>query len=321
MGRDEPKRRRAHLFAVVEKMTRQGPQGETASPAQAARVAHLCAIARLSRASYYRWLEPKTSARDDASLRDLIQRLALKNRHEGYRRIARRLRDEGLLVNGKRVLRLMRADNLLSLRRRPFVPATTMSRHPFRIVPNLARGLMPSGLDQLWVADITYVRLAEAFVYLAVVVDAFSRKVVGWALEDHLEATLALKALEMAIEARDPPPGLIHHSDRGVQYACATYGARLAQRGIEPSMSRPGNPYDNAQAESFMKTLKTEEANGRVYVDAEDARTHIGAFIETIYNADRLHSALGYTSPVAFEAAFRKSENRKRETLTALSIH
>jgi transposase InsO family protein len=199
MGRDEPKRRRAQLFAVVEKMTSQGSQGETTSPGQAANVAHLCAVAGLSRASYYRWLEPKLKVGDDAGLRDLIQRLSLRNRDEGYRRIARRLRGEGLLFNGKRVLRLMRADNLLSLRQRPFVPPTTMSRHPFRITPNLARGLIPSGLGQLWVADIAYVRLAEAFVYLAVVIDAFSRKVVGWALDDHLEAGLALQALDMAI--------------------------------------------------------------------------------------------------------------------------
>ena len=197
MGRGEPKRRRAHLFAVVETMTRQGSQGETT--AQAATVAHLCASAALSRASYYRWLEPRLGARDDADLRDRIQRLALQRRFEGYRRITRRLRDEGLIVNAKRVLRLMRADNLLSLRRNPFVPPTTMSRHPHVIVPNRARWLIPSGLDQLWVADITYVRLTEGFVYLAVVIDAFSRKAIGWAVQDHLEARLALQALDMAI--------------------------------------------------------------------------------------------------------------------------
>lgn len=308
MGRDEPKRRRAHLFAVIEKMTREGPQGETTSPTRAS-VERLVRLAGLSRASYYRWLEPKLTLRDDAQVRDLIQRLALHNRHEGYRRISHRLRQEGVVVNAKRVLRLMRADNLLSLRRRPFVPPTTESRHSFRIVPNLARGLLPSGLDQIWVADITYVRLAEAFVYLAVVIDAFSRKVVGWALDDHLEARLALAALDMAIEARDPPKGLIHHSDRGVQYACGAYSKRLADQEIEPSMSRPGNPYDNAKAESFMKTLKAEEANEQTYADLADARSRIGAFIETVYNADRLHSALGYTSPIAFEETFRKSES------------
>jgi putative transposase len=319
MGRGEPKRRRAHLFAVIEKMTGEGPQGETPAVARAS-VEPLIRLAGLSRASYYRWLEPKLTLRDDTQVRDLIQRLALRNRHEGYRRIAHRLRADGFVINAKRVLRLMRADNLLSLRRRPFVPQTTASRHPFQIVPNLMRGLVPSGLDQIWVADITYVRLAEAFVYLAVVVDAFSRKVVGWALDHHLEARLAIEALDMAIEARDPPKGLIHHSDRGVQYACAAYSKRLADHGIEPSMSRPGNPYDNTKAESFMKTLKAEEVNRRTYADLSDARSRIGAFIETVYNADRLHSALGYASPIAFEETFRKSENRNRETVTALSI-
>ncbi len=298
-------------------MTREGPQGET--KALAGRIAHLCSIASLSRASYYRWLEPRLSARDDADLRDLIQRLALRRRHEGYRRITRRLRDEGLVVNAKRVLRLMRADNLLSLRRRPFVAPTTESRHPFPIAPNLARGLVPTGLDQLWVADITYVRLAETFVYLAVVIDAFSRRVAGWALDDHLEARLAGDALDQAIEARDPPPGPIHHSDRGVQYASSEYAARLDERGLQRSMSRPGNPYDNAKAESFMKTLKAEEADGTAYADLKDARSRIGAFIEDVYNADRLHSALGYKSPIAFEAAIRNTADRNQQPLTALS--
>jgi putative transposase len=178
----------------------------------------------------------------------------------------------------------------------------------FKIVANLARGLEPTGLDQLWVADITYIRLAEGFVYLAVVVDAFSRKVVGWALDDHLEARLAIEALDMAIAARNPSPGLIHHSDRGVQYASNEYAARLDQRGFQRSMSRPGNPWDNAKAESFMKTLKAEEVDGRAYANLEDARRNIGAFIDDVYNADRLHSALGYKSPIAFENELRKTE-------------
>jgi putative transposase len=306
MGREAPRERRTHLFAVIEEMTRERLQGEPDT--NSARIAHLIEIARLSRASYYRWLEPKLSKRDDADLRDLIQRLALQRRYEGYRRLTKRLSDQGLVVNAKRVLRLMRADNLLSLRRRPFVPPTTDSRHKFKIVANLARGLEPTGLDQLWVADITYIRLAEGFVYLAVVIDAFSRKVVGWALDDHLEARLAIEALDMAIAARNPPPGLIHHSDRGVQYASNEYAARLDQRGFQRSMSRPGNPYDNAKAESFMKTLKAEEVDGRAYANLEDARRRIGAFIEDVYNADRLHSALGYKSPVAFENELRKTE-------------
>jgi putative transposase len=306
MGREAPRERRAHLFAVIERLTRERPQGEPDT--NPARIAHLIEIARLSRASYYRWLEPKLAERDDADLRDLIQRLALQRRYEGYRRLTKRLRDQGLVVNAKRVLRLMRADNLLSLRRRPFVPPTTDSRHKFKIVANLARGLEPTGLDQLWVADITYVRLAEGFVYLAVVVDAFSRKVVGWALDDHLEASLAIEALDMAIAARNPPPGLIHHSDRGVQYACNEYAARLDRRGFQRSMSRPGNPWDNAKAESFMKTLKAEEVDGRAYANLEDARRRIGAFIDDVYNADRLHSALGYKSPIAFENELRNTE-------------
>jgi putative transposase len=318
MGREAPRERRAHLFAVIEHMTRERPQGEPAT--NPARIAHLVEIARLSRASYYRWLEPKLGRRDDADLRDLIQRLALERRHEGYRRITKRLRDQGLVVNAKRVLRLMRGDNLLSLRRKPFVPPTTDSRHKFRIVSNLARNLEPTGLDQLWVADITYIRLAEGFVYLAVVIDAFSRKVAGWALDDHLEARLAVEALDMAIAARDPPSGLIHHSDRGVQYAASEYAARLDQRGFQRSMSRPGNPYDNAKAESFMKTLKAEEVDGKTYANLGDARRDIGVFIQEVYNADRLHSALGYKTPVAFEEELSKTETRYNQPMFALSL-
>ena len=296
-------------------MTANGPQGEAASNDVASNdVAHLCAIAGLSRASFYRSREPKLTRRDDADLSDLIQRLALQRRNEGYRRVARRLRDEGLVVNAKRVLRLMRADNLLSLRKRAFVPPTTDSRHKFAVAPNLAARVEPTGPDQLWVADITYVRLAEGFIYLAMVIDAFSRKAVGFALDDHIEARLALAALDMAVAERKPPRGLIHHSDRGVQYACADYGDRLDALGFQRSMSRPGNPYDNAKAESFMKTLKAEEIDGRNYVDLEDARARIGAFIAEVYNTDRLHSALGYKSPVAFERDFYKTEDVAKPT-------
>jgi transposase InsO family protein len=170
------------------------------------------------------------------------------------------------------------------------------------VVPNLARGLVPTGLDQLWVADITYVRLAEEFAFLAVLLDAFSRRVIGWALDKHLRASLATAALDMAITARRPAPGsLIHHSDRGVQYACGEYAAMLEAYDIQPSMSRVGNPYDNAKAESFMKTLKQEEVDGRNYRDLNQARDAIGAFIEDVYNRQRLHSALAYRPPVEFE--------------------
>jgi transposase InsO family protein len=192
---------------------------------------------------------------------------------------------------------------LLCLRRRAFVPATTNSRHDWRVVSNLARGMQPSGLDQLWVADITYLRLLEEFAFLAVVLDAFSRRVVGWAVDVHLRAALAVTALQMALAARRPPPGqLIHHSDRGVQYACAEYSALLTAHGIPPSMSRVGSPYDNAQAESFMSTLKREEVDGRAYRTAHEARRAIGSFIEEVYNRQRLHSALNYLAPADFEA-------------------
>lgn len=266
-------------------------------------IQRLCQIGGVPRASYYRHFETHAPARADTDLRDAIQRLSLAHRHYGYRRITAQLRREGSIANAKRVLRLMREDNLLCLRARPFVPRTTDSRHSFAIVPNLTRGLVPTALDQIWVADITYVRLGEAFVYLAVVLDAYSRKVIGWALDNHLEAGLAIEALDMALVARNPrPDSVIHHSDRGVQYASNVYAAQLEAHAIAKSMSRVANPYDNAKAESFMKTLKAEEVNGKAYATLEHARRDIGSFIETVYNAQRLHSALGYKPPDEFEA-------------------
>jgi putative transposase len=265
-------------------------------------VERLCALAGVSRAGYYRHWQVSAPRQEETGVHDAIQRVALGHRRYGYRRVAAQLRREGWVVNRKRVLRLMREDNLLCLRTRPFVPATTDSRHGWRVVPNLARGMTPTGLDQLWVADITYIRLLEEFAYLAVVLDAFSRRVVGWALETHLQASLAVAALDMALSARRPVPGLVHHSDRGVQYACADYAARLATHGLQASMSRVANPYDNAQAESFMKTLKHEEVDGRAYRDLRQARREIGCFIEEVYNRQRLHSALDYRPPVEFEA-------------------
>ena len=279
--------------------TQGGPQG-------AATIQRLCRLAGVSRAGYYRHFEASAPARADADLRDAIQRISLAHRYYGYRRITAQLRREGHVVNAKRVLRLMREDNLLSLRIRPFVPRTTDSRHDYPIVPNLIRRLVPTGIDQIWAADITYVRLGEAFIYLAVILDAFSRRVVGWALDDHLEARLAIEALDMALDARNPArDSLIHHSDRGVQYASNDYVARLSARAIAISMSRIANPYDNAKAESFMKTLKAEEVNGKAYVSLDDARRDIGRFIDTIYNGQRLHSALGYKPPAEFEFELR----------------
>jgi len=266
-------------------------------------VAPLCVLMGVSRASYYRDWSERSPKAEETQLRDLVQRLALGERFYGYRRITELVRRTGWWVNRKRIQRLMQEDNLLALRRgRLFRPATTQSRHGFVRWPNLARSLIPTGIDQLWVADITYVRLSEAFVYLAVVLDAFSRKVVGWAMADHLRAELAIDALEMALRARKPHGlGLVHHSDQGVQYACEGYIQRLQDAGVQPSMSRPGCPYDNAMAESFMKTLKTEEVDGSAYRDLAHAKSRIAAFIEAIYNPKRLHSALGYRSPEEFE--------------------
>ena len=236
-------------------------------------------------------------------MRDAIQRICLAHRFYGYRRVSAELRKRGWTVNHKRVLRLTRQDNLLCLRKKAFAPPTTDSRHGWRVYPNLAAKMQPMGPDRLWVADITYVRLERTFVYLAVVLDAYSRMVVGWSMDAHMTARLPLAALDMALTARRPQPGqLIHHSDRGVQYACAEYAVRLEEAGIIPSMSRPGCPYDNAKAESFMKTLKHEEVDAAAYRDLAHARTCIGAFIEEVYNRERLHSALNYLSPEEFEA-------------------
>jgi putative transposase len=265
-------------------------------------IERMCRLAGVNRAGYYRHWQASAPRREETGLRDAIPKLALLHRHYGYRRIAASLSRAGWSANHKRVLRLMQEDNLLCLRRAAFVPTTTDSRHGWRVVPNLARGMELSGLDQLWVADITYVHLAEAFAYLAIVLDAFSRRVIGWALETHLRAELAIAALDMAVAARRPTPGsLIHHSDRGVQYACGDYTALLRTHDIRPSMSRVGNPYDNAKAESFMKTLKQEEVDGSAYRDADDARTRIGDFIDEVYNRQRLHSALDYRPPVEYE--------------------
>ena len=262
----------------------------------------MCRLVEVSRAGSYRHWQAAAPAEEETGLRDRLQTLALAHRHYGYRRLGPLLRREGWAVNPKRVLRLLREDNLLCLRRKACVPPTTDRRHRWPIYPNLARRLLPTAVNQLWVADITYVRLAEAFGYLAVILDAHSRRAVGWAMAEHLRAERALEALQIALAGREViPGGLVHHSDRGVQYACGEYIALLAARGIQPSMSRAGCPYDNAMAESFMKTLKQEEVDGRSYRQLAEAKASIGTFIEEVYNRQRLHSALDYLAPAEFE--------------------
>lgn len=241
---------------------------------------------------------------EDLLLRERLQQLAVAHgRRCGYRRLTALLRREGYLANGKRVLRLMQQDNLLSLRRAKYV-LTTDSRHDFPVYPNLTRRLNLTGLNQLWIADITYIRLRSEFVFLAVVLDAYSRRVIGWELGRSLRVELAIKALEMALHDRCWQPGvLIHHSDRGVQYASREYTAMLAEHEIRISMSRRGSPYDNARAERFMRTLKEEEVQGRNYQNMDDAKWRVGEFLEEIYNRQRLHSALRYVTPDEFERA------------------
>jgi transposase InsO family protein len=283
-------------------------------------IVRLCALAGVSRAGYYRNWAASAPRQEETAVRDMVQRVALAEKTYGYRRVTFELERAGVVVNHKRVLRLMREDNLLCLRRRAFVPATTDSKHGWRVVPNLTHGIVLSGINQLWVADITYIRMREEFVYLAVVLDAFSRRVIGWALETHLQASLAIAALNMALAARRPAPGtLIHHSDRGVQYACNDYTDILQAHDLQPSMSRIGCPYDNAKAESFMKTLKNDEVDGRAYRDIDEARSAIGTFLEDVYNRRRLHSALAYRPPAEFEANLPPTGNAAPQPRSAVA--
>ncbi len=268
-------------------------------------------LSQMSRASFYRRRRASPRAPDpNIKLRDAIQKIALEWPCYGRPRITRELRNRGWKVNAKRVHRLMREDNLLCIRRRKFV-VTTDSTHGLRVYPNLARDLVITGVDQLWRADITYVRLQEEFVFLAVVLDDCSRRVIGWALDRTLENDLALAALRMALERRNVTPDLVHHSDRGVQYASREYVELLQEHGILISMSRKGNPWDNAACESFMKTLKYEEVHRSEYRDLAEARASIGEFLEKIYNQKRLHSALGYRPPAAFEAHLAVQKNKE----------
>ena len=262
-----------------------------------------CRAAQVSRAGYYRYFDQHAPRQAETELRDRIQRIALENRYYGYRRVAADLRLQGVIVNHKRVLRAMREDNLLSLRKRKFV-VTTDSTHGRPVYPNLIAGLALTAPNQLWVADITYIRLLEEFIFLAVILDAFSRRVLGWELGESLQTNLAIRALDRAVVDRRVPAGIIHHSDQGVQYASADYVNRLEELGFQISMSRKGAPWENGRAESFIKTLKAEEVSLKPYRHIAEARRSIGHFLEGVYNQRRLHSALGYLAPVIFEAHF-----------------
>jgi len=274
-------------------------------------VKRLCQAAGVSRAGYYRFLRRAEGKESAVDLRSEMQKIALQWPAYGYRGIQRELLRRGWKVNHKRVLRLMRVDNLLCLRKRKFI-LTTDSKHELPIYPNLAQDMVLTGINQLWVADITYVRLQVEFVFLAVLLDAFSRSCVGWALQRSLETTLVLEALHMALKQRRPRPGLVHHSDRGVQYAAKDYTDQLEAHGIRISMSRRGNVYDNALAESFIKTLKYEEVYRTEYHHLEEAKASIQQFLEKIYNQKRLHSALGYRPPREFEKSLSLSSSGVR---------
>jgi len=285
-------------------------QSEKSDPQESLAIQHSCAALEISRATYYRQCEKVLKPDpEEMIIRDHIQRIALEWPTYGYRPITAELnrRYKTAPVNHKRVLRMMHEDNLLCLRKHRRFIVTTDSNHSYRIYPNLAGDFTPTGINQLWVSDITYIRLYQEFVYLAVILDAFSRRVIGWELSRQIDTELTLAALQMAIITRAPwPPGLIHHSDRGVQYAANDYTRMLDEHDIRISMSRKGNPYDNAQCERFMKTLKYDEVYLNEYEDLADARRRIGRFLDEVYNCRRLHSAIGYLPPAEFEEQCRK---------------
>jgi putative transposase len=259
----------------------------------------------VSKSGYYSWLSRKgrnsRTARDRPVVEEM-HKIANDNPGYGYRRVTHQLRKHGLVVNHKRVLRLMQENNL-TFRRKKFSPITTDSEHNNPVYPNLVRGMKITGPNQVWAADFTYIQLQKEYVYLAVELDLFGRRIIGWSLSRNLDTETALDALQMALYTRrnEDLSGLIHHSDRGTQYTSIEFTECLRNHGIQISNSRKGNPYDNAFVESFFKTLKYEEVYLNEYETFEDALANIGGFIEDVYNSKRMHSSLGYKSPIEFE--------------------
>lgn len=269
-------------------------------------VSKACSGLGISRSGYYK-MHQRKNCNDDPAVRSAIQEIALEFPYYGYRRITKEMQRRGKQVNHKRVLRIMREDNLLCVRKK-FKIMTTDSNHKLPVFPNLAKELDVTRLNQLWVADITYVQLQRDFIYLSAIIEAFSRKCIGWDLGRHIDTVLAMNALSMAISERKSLGfgELVHHSDQGVQYASHEYVDLLKRHEIGISMSRKGNPYDNAFAESFMKTLKAEEVYMKEYRDFDEAYMNIREFIEEVYNSKRLHSSIGYVPPNEFEEGIIK---------------
>lgn len=266
-------------------------------------IEQLCEMLQVSRSWYYERSSHVDPAPQDIALRDEIERIILDYAGYGYRRVTRELARRGCQVNHKHVLRIMREESLLCQLKKRFV-ITTNSRHGFPVYPNVLADVTLSAPDQAWVADFTYIRLRSAFVYLACILDAFSRRCVGWHVSREMNTQMTSRALQQAIVERHPQPGLIHHSDRGVQYASHAYIEQLQAIGAQISMSAVGNPYDNAKAESFFKTLKQEEVYLKEYNSFADVEQNLTTFIENVYNEKRLHSSLGYVPPAEFEAAY-----------------
>ena len=257
---------------------------------------------------YYRPLtDLQAHKRSDALLRKHIERLQQDFPGYGYRRLGQQLRREGIVVNDKKIRRVQRKYQLFPIRWQSFKIATTDSNHGHKVYPNLLAEKVLTGLNQAWVADITYIRILKGFVFLAAILDRYSRKVIGWAISKRIDAEICVAALKVALEERQPPPGCIHHSDRGVQYACREYVTLLMQAQMQISMSRTGNPYDNAHMESFFKTLKYEEVHLANYESYDDVVQRVPHFIEQVYNRKRLHSALGYLPPEQYERAIQST--------------